>query len=657
MHIQIFTILLTLILLTGCHKENDSRLDMWEETLSYSPDSIRMIIESTDVATFSTDYDRARYPLLLMMARDKCYLPLKPDSALKNAAEYFHNKKDLLNEIKARYYAGLAERHVSNYQQALWETLNAIDRAHEAADTFWMGRTHDLAFEIYLATYDPYNAAIEADLAAIFFKQAGAVSFHRYALLEKAQALNMSVHDNGMPIGEGNHLLDSLKTIAIKELDSTLVAGTLYHLFLYSYELKDYNLAHCRLDSIREFSHDSTYINNLLPSIISMSIEEGKDVESLLKLYETKECNKYDSISYLNNRMKLAAARQEWKSAYLYSDSLMRHYDALVGAKSFKSIDNIKESYNKRIISQKLQENKELKYIRNFIIILSISIFLCAIGGAIYIRLQNKRKEMKIMTEIYEIAEENQKLKDQVDNQERMTQEKEAIYNLMQIHEKNLSGEIEALKRQIALQEHNLTKENLSLMKKLTLQENMLTDQDKLHKTEIANKDKQHKAEISEKEKSYEDSLKMLKEQYTSDTRNFIKNRSLLLGNKIDTLCNLAMEYFDTSSPNQTQRNEIYNRVVKQLKVLKSKKFPKELQQQINEMHDQILTRMLEQVKNIRPEDTSWIAMLIAGLQPRTICFLLDFKLHSFYTKRLRVRNYIADSDAAHKEEFLQFFP
>ena len=194
MLVRIIIYTLLVVLLAACKEDNDPRLDLWEEQMLSAPDSILTVLEDTDPAALSTDYDRARYPLLLMMARDKCYLSLQPDSALNKATEYFHKKKDLLNETKARYYAGLAERHVGNYQQAIWETLNAIDRAHEAADTFWMGRTHDLAYEIYMATYDCHNAAIEADKAAIYFKRAGAIPFHRDALLEKAQALNLPVY-------------------------------------------------------------------------------------------------------------------------------------------------------------------------------------------------------------------------------------------------------------------------------------------------------------------------------------------------------------------------------------------------------------------------------------------------------------------------------
>ena len=212
-----------MLLLSGCQEKHDPLFDQLESRVSDNPDSVRTVLESIDPSEIQNDFDRSRHAILLMMARDKCYLSLHPDSTLNKASEYFHITKDPLNEAKARYYAGLAERHVKNYQQAIWEALHAIDRAHEAADTFWMGRAHDLAYEVYINTYDCINAAIEADKAAVYFKCAGATPFHRYALLEKAHALNYPVKEDGTTVGRGTYLLDSLKNVAIMDRDSGLV--------------------------------------------------------------------------------------------------------------------------------------------------------------------------------------------------------------------------------------------------------------------------------------------------------------------------------------------------------------------------------------------------------------------------------------------------
>ena len=164
-----FTIILIFIVLlvAACHEKHDSRLDGLEELMATAPDSALTILEELPESTLATDFDKARHAMLLMMAKDKYYLPLQPDSNLLWANEVFHQRKDIRNEMKSRYYAGLAYRHIGEYRDALWEALNAIDLSHEAADTFWMGKAHELAYDMYSETYDYHNADIEADKDAI----------------------------------------------------------------------------------------------------------------------------------------------------------------------------------------------------------------------------------------------------------------------------------------------------------------------------------------------------------------------------------------------------------------------------------------------------------------------------------------------------------
>ncbi len=569
MLLRLLTYISLVVLLAACKENNDPRLDLWEAQMVNAPDSILTILEATDPSTLTTDHDRARYPLLLMMARDKCYLPLQPDSALNQATEYFHKKKDPLNEAKARYYAGLAERHVSNYQQAIWETLNAIDRAHEAADTFWMGRTHNLAYEVYLSTYDCRNAAIEADKAAIYFKCANALPFHRYALLEKAKALNYPVYEDGTPIGKGMPLLDSLKNIALNDKDSSLVANCIYHQCIYSFEANDYHSAEKQIDSLRIFSKDSILLTNLLPNIISMEIAKGRSPERLFREYEENLVDNNDTISYLYSKSRSAAAKHNWELAFHLSDSLLNYYEILFADKTFRSVDEIKENYNKMIIDNKQQENTHLRRSRTIILLLTTACIFSALLVVILIRRRNKRKEQETMGQLLEIASENEVLKVQIELQKKLTAENETL-----------------------------------------------------------------------KEQLYDLSLK----------------RASLLGNRIDTICSMAMEYYGCTD-NQAYKNDIYNRTLKELKQLKSEKFLKDFEQKVNAVHNSILDRLQQQLPEVTKGNLRWIAMLIGGLHPRTISFLLDMKIQTLYSKRLRVRSYIEKSNAPDKEEFLLFFP
>ena len=625
MNTRIVVYLIFLLLLVGCGEKHDPVFDQLEERVSDNPDSVCTVLEEMDVAVIPSEFDRSRHAMLLMMARHKCRQDLQPDSNLYKAAKYFHKKKDLLNEAKARYYAGVAECEVGNNQGAIREALQAIDRSHEAADTFWMGRAHDLAHEIYMNTYDCKNAAIEADKAAVYFKRAGATPFHRYALVEKAQALNYPVYEDGSPTGRGMALLDSLKKVALSDRDSAIVADCLYHQSIYSYDSKNYNLAELQIDSIRQYSNTTALIDNLLPNIISIQITKGLVPHHLFEEYRNQLSTPNDTLSYFNLKSKTAVAHGDWKEAYLLLDSMRNYFAIIMADKTFRSVEEIKDIHNKKIIDEQKKQNSHLRFTQSFISCLAIGISISFLLVFLIIGMRNRQRERETMEKLLDIASENDNLKEQIGVQDKVMAEN----NLLKERVKEQSKIIE-------LQD--------DLKTKLSNFERMVTDYDSLKK--------QFKA----REAEYQQVQINLNQNLSSNVQELTIKKATLLGNRIDTLCNLAMEYYDVDD-SKTSKNIIYNRVVKELKQLKSESYLRELERKINELHNGILERFKNQLPEIAKENTRWIALMIGGLSPQTISFLLDMKIQTFYTKRLRVRSYIEKSNTPDKNEFLLYFP
>lgn len=641
-----------MLLLSGCQEKHDPLFDQLESRISDNPDSVRTVLENIDASELQDDFDRSRHAILLMMARDKCYLSLHPDSTLNKASEYFHITKDPLNEAKARYYAGLAERHVNNYQQAIREALHAIDRAHEAADTFWMGRAHDLAYEVYISTYDCRNAAIEADKAAVYFKQVKATPFHRYALLKKAHALNYPVKEDGTTVGRGTYLLDSLKNVAIIDRDSGLVASCLNYLAHHSFQAKDYELAIARIDSIHKFSEHPFFTYTLLPHIISMQIEQGQSPTQYLKEYQEHLTTCNDTMVYLNSMIEYEVATNNWRTAYHLLDSLHGYYDRIMSNKILKSVDEVKERYDKEIIEKKQSENAHLKATRTIWVGITSAGLIILLIILIVIRNRSKHKEESVMGQLFEIATENENLKAYVKLHDSVVAENE-------VHK-------EKLRENIRIQ-NDIRTENKVLQEKLLEninKQNSILSQNEDLKSKIENYDKilaenlQLKEQLQSQASDFEQKLKDKDECKTTDLIRLSQKQSSLLGNKIDTLCNLAMEYYSADNDcNKAFKNEIYHKVSAELRELKSEKFLKNLERRINETHNNILTRFQAQLPKIAKDNMRWIALVIGGIQPRTISFLLDMNIRTLYSKRARVRSYIEKSDAPNKREFLLFFP
>lgn len=662
-----------MLLLTGCNMKHDPLFDQLESRVSDSPDSVRTVLESIDPSDLHDDFNRSRHIVLFMMAQAKCRVPLQSDSAIYKAVEYFHKTEDPLNEAKARYYAGLSERQADNYQAAIREALHSIDRAHEAADTFWMGRAHDLAYEVYISTYDCRNAAIEADKAAVYFKHASATPFHRYALLEKAHALNYPVKEDGTTVGRGTYLLDSLKNVAIMDRDSGLVASCLNYLAFHSFQAKDYELAMARTDSIRTFSDHPFFTYTLLPHIISMKIEQGQSPIESLKEYEEHLTTLNDTIGYLNSMIKYKVATNDWKAAYNLLDSLHSYYNDIMTDKILKSVDEIKEKYDKEIIEEKQTENTYLRSSRTVMVWVTLGAAIVFLILLMLLRSRSKHKEESIMGQLFEIATENENLKTFVRFHDSIVAENKAHKEEIQENiqkQNNIMAENKALKENLReiIQNHNdIQTENKILKEKLLenigKQNTILTQNEDL-KSKIENYDKilsenlQLKEQLQSQVSDFEQKLKIQEENIAANVIELSQKQSNILGNKIDTLCNLAMEYYNEDNDcNKAFKNEIYHKVSAELRELKSDKFLKNLERRINETHNNILTRFQAQLPKIAKDNMRWIALVIGGIQPRTISFLLDMNIRTLYSKRARVRSYIEKSDAPNKREFLLFFP
>lgn len=614
-----FTIILIFVMLlaAACHEKHDARLDGLEELMATAPDSALTILEELPESTLVTDFDKARHAMLLMMAKDKCYLPLQPDSNLLWANEVFHRRKDIRNEMKSRYYAGLAYRHIGEYRDALWEALNAIDLSHEAADTFWMGKSHDLAYEIYSQTYDYHNAAIEADKAAIYFKKAGAEASHRYALLEKAAVLNFPTNNTTqLPIGEGSDLLDSLIDICSPDEHSLILAEALLQKSHLTCQLNNVAKSMILLDSLILICNNPHFNKARLSIIIDNKIRISENPVSELEEFQEMLTTHEDSISFLALKKQYAISLKNWKDAFTYTDSLLQYAENILGDKTFNSIDEIALLYNNRISERKEKENATLRRTRTILLFLSLLIIVCiSISFFLYHR-NAKINHKKILAQILDIGHERDILKQVAESHEIVLSENSLLKKKLVNHD-------------------SLISENIELKQELSSQMEIVSEMIRLQ----------------EQASSQENPIDMPKILYDMSSQ-----RLDFLGTRIDTLCEIAKHLIECESQPILQKS-LRNNLMKEVKQLRSIQYKKSIITKVNRLHNDIVNRIHNQLPKATKGDLTWLGMVIWGFQPNTICFILDMEKQTFYSKRSRLRQYIELSNAPDKQEFLLYFP
>lgn len=632
---RFITLIIIVLLMAACHEKHDTRLDGLEELMATAPDSALNILEELHESTLTTDFDKARYAMLLMMAKDKCYIPLQPDSALLRANEVFHKRKDLKNEMKSRYYAGLAYTYVMDYRQALWEALNAIDLSHEAADTFWMGKAHELAYDVYSETYDYHNAVIEADKAAIFFKRVGATPFHLYALLEKAHALNSTLDPKTkLPLREGVPLLDSLIADETASTDKTFLVSCLLQKSGVLAKAKEYKPSQIIIDSIYDLTEELFAIKQALPiqaqNKLNTNDNPTKEIDQYTNLLTTVE----DTIRLLDLKKQLAINQNQWKKATILSDSILHYAEGIIGEKSFNSIDEIAISYNKAISERRKKDLSSLRSQYRAIIIGFLFFIFVVIGISIWYRRHNLKKQEKIMAQIFDLSSERDLLKQITLSQEDVISENSELKAQLE-NQDAIRAEILKLKMELQSIEP-IKSENSRLKEELTSRQNLVNEFE----------------ELQQKLQNQEKIAKDL--QTTSINKSF--ERIDFIGTKIDAICDLAQD-MEAAHSNPALQKSIYNNLMSEVKKLRSSKYQKQITTTVNSLHNNILERLKEQLPKQTSGDLTWLGMDILGFRPNTICFLLNIEKSTFYSRRLRLCTYIENSNVLDREEFLLFFP
>lgn len=106
---------------SGCSPSTERRmLDRADSVIEEHPDSALMILASVDTARLSSPEDRAFYALLITQAYVKNYIPLKSDSLITTAVNYYQlNDADSRRMMRAYFYQAQARHDCQLFPEAI----------------------------------------------------------------------------------------------------------------------------------------------------------------------------------------------------------------------------------------------------------------------------------------------------------------------------------------------------------------------------------------------------------------------------------------------------------------------------------------------------------------------------------------------------------
>lgn len=170
----LFVLLFLALCGVSCRSEStlQDRLIRAESLMSESADSARMVLESIDRRSLTTQRDRARYALLYSQALDKCYVDVDRDTLIRQATDYYGHRKNGIDKARAFFYhgrvyenAGSIDSAIRMYSAAEQSLAGRVDLAERALVTNALGRLYAAQNFLGLAA-DKYQESAACFLAA-----------------------------------------------------------------------------------------------------------------------------------------------------------------------------------------------------------------------------------------------------------------------------------------------------------------------------------------------------------------------------------------------------------------------------------------------------------------------------------------------------------
>lgn len=126
-----------------------------------------------------------------------------------------------------------------------------------------------------------------------------------------------------------------------------------------------------------------------------------------------------------------------------------------------------------------------------------------------------------------------------------------------------------------------------------------------------------------------------------------------LFAQRLSEINRLCDNYYNHRDMGEKAKSVFYREFESRLADLGSKQTVAEIEQLVNECKDGLVTKLREELPQLREQDVNFLTYIYAGFAARTICLFLGITKDNYYMRRRRIKARIADSDAPSRQRFL----
>ncbi len=647
---------IALMLLGGActrHSENWATLSHADAVMEERPDSALALLQGIDSSTLNGDEEKARYALLLTLARYKNYIGLAEDSLVDEAELYYSRYPYSRERMLASFCKAYAEYDAQRFEAAIRHAVEAMDVSRRLQDTLWMARSYEVAAYIYEGVFSYRESADLMADAAEMYKAAGKRLNELYAKRDLALSLN-SLKDYSQSVG----IVDSLLLVAVRDFpqdtalrsDILSLAMRVYH---YAGENDKALASWCGRKSISDLVPLSV-ANIINGSYIELSTGSPEAAKQLAGTIPVEGLSLKERINLIALDYSIASYMGDTRMALSRADSIFSFIDS--------EIIGIAENPVLGALSNFHREQSEVHRIRSESMHRRLVILLLVFGGIVvvtfisvyavsrYRRLRMKAvvAELAWMTDLNSnLVTANKSLHHSISD---LVSEKESLQRNID----DLASEKESLQRNI----DDLASEKESLQRNI---DDLASEKDRLkedldtfnHTLTSLRSEKESLSEENDRLNNKNNETEIQISALTSQRKLLKDTLNSLYLSHIRTLNSLSVQILteDTAiSP------EIKGRLNMELKILRDRKKIMQLSDIVNSLNGGIIDNIKEQMPDIADIDLTLVVLTISGLSGKIISVITGLTLNTVYTKRRRAIERIERSNVKGWNEVFKGF-
>ena len=433
--------LFTICILLSCGRGYREAMDIAQSRMVSAPDSSLTILQGMDGQALSTRGLRARYALLLTMARDKCYMDVSRDTTIRTAYDWYQHHGSKQEHMLSAYYLGVVQQQAGNSLEAALAFREAEPLAKDLADYRQLSLIEQHLSAIFASKYDHVRALEYAQQSLDAAIAAGDSLMADYCRYDVARQLLAEYRYNDAEVIVNRILSNSKK-------DSYLYSAALRQrarILLYR-EPHDYEGAKALYDEINSLG-TIKYMAEDYGLLALLEQEKGNvaGADSYIKQELSLLDDEIDSLVYYNDCYNLYEKRGEWKTSLDFLSKRSNLQDRIVmGLLAQSETHALELHYQENLTLVQLQA----KYHRYAGEVAGLVFFLIIVSLVVLLNMKNRRL-LEEMATIQEFSEDLDRLKASNFATYRIVEDliSDKVHSLQQLSESYFSWEDSAVKK------------------------------------------------------------------------------------------------------------------------------------------------------------------------------------------------------------------